>query len=68
MFVDSVNFIVNDCDMKKNKSLSTAERSSEVTLVFNFIPNKFWSLPQRVSKIVLQTALNAYRERGLRGL
>ena len=68
MFVDSVNFIVNNCEMKKNKSLSTAERSSEVTPVVNFIPIKFWGLPERVSKIVLQTALNAYRERGLRGL
>ena len=35
MFVDSVNFIVNTCDMKKKKniSLSTAERSSKVTQV-----------------------------------
>ena len=62
MFVDSVDFIVNTWDMKK-KSLSTTERSSKVTPVANFIPSKFWSLPQRVSKIVLHTDLNAYRER-----
>ena len=61
MFVDSVDFIDNTCDMKK-KSLSTAERSSKVTPVVNFIPSKFWSLPQRVSRIVLHTDLNAYRE------
>ena len=61
MFVDSVDFIVNTCDMKK-KSLSTTERSSKVTPVVNFIPSKFWSLPQRVSRIVLHTDLNAYRE------
>ena len=63
MFVDSVDFKLTTCDMKKRKkSLSAAERSSKVTPVVNFIPSKFWSLPQRVSKIVLHTGLNAYRE------
>ena len=42
--------------------LTTAERSSKVTPAVDFIPSKFWSLPQRVSKTALHTALNAYRE------
>ena len=34
MFVNSVNFIVNTCDIKKRKNISsTAERSSKVTPV-----------------------------------
>ena len=61
MFFDSVDFIVNTCDIKK-KSLSTAERSSKVTPVVNFTPSRFLSFPQRVPKIVLHTGLNAYRE------
>ena len=61
MFVDSVDFIVNTCDMKK-KSLSTTERSSKVTPVVNLILSKLWSLPQIVSRIVLYTDLNTYRE------
>ena len=73
MFVDSVNFIVNTCDMNIYIyiyiyiryvciSLSSAEISSTITPVVNFIPSKFSSLPQRVLKIVLHNALNTYRE------
>ena len=43
-------------------SLFTAETNSKVILVFNFIPSKFWSLPQEVSKVVLLTGLNIHRE------
>ena len=43
-------------------SLFTAETNSEVTSAFNFIPSKFWSLPQEVSKVVLLTGLNVHRE------
>ena len=47
---------------KTNISISTAERSSQVTSVVKFIPTKFWSLTQVVSKVVLDTGLNAYIE------
>ena len=40
----------------------TIERSSKVIPAVNFIPSKFWNFPQRVSKIVLHTGLNACRE------
>ena len=43
-------------------SLFTVETNSKVTSIFNFIPSKFWSLPQEVSKVGLHTGLNAYRE------
>ena len=33
--------------------LSAAERNSKVTTVVNFIPSKFWSLPQGILKVVL---------------
>ena len=42
--------------------LFTAERNSKVTLVVNFIRSKFWSLPQGVSKVILHTGLNVYRD------
>ena len=42
--------------------LFTAETNSKVTVVVNFIPGKFWSLPQRVSKVLPYTDLNLYRE------
>ena len=42
--------------------LFTADRNNKVTLVVNFIPRKFWSLPQGVSKVILHTSLNVYRE------
>ena len=42
--------------------LFTAARNSKVTLVLNFIPSKFWSLPQEVSKVILHTGLNFFRE------
>ena len=56
--------MVNTCNIKNKliNTLSTAERSSQVTSVVNFIPSKIWSLPQGVSKVVLHTGLNAYRE------
>ena len=38
----------------------TAERNSKVTLVVNFIPSEFVSLPQEVSKQILHTGLNVY--------
>ena len=41
--------------MENYVSLSTAERSSKVTPVVNFILSKFWSLPRIVSKLVLHT-------------
>ena len=60
MFVDSANFIVSTCNMKNIYiSLSTAYRNSKVAPVV--IPIKFWSLPQRVSKIAMHNASNAYR-------
>ena len=62
MFVDSFNFKVSTCDMENYVSLSTSERSSKVTPVVSFILSKFWSLPRIVSKLVLHTGLNAYRE------
>ena len=43
-------------------SLFTATTNSKVTSVFNFIPSKFWSLPQEVSEVVLLTGLNVHRE------
>ena len=54
VFVDSINFIVYICDIKKwaNISLSATERNSKVTSVANFIWNKFWSFSQNVSKIL----------------
>ena len=56
--------MVNTCNIKNKliNTLSTAERSSQVTSVVNFIPSKIWSLPQGVSKVVLHTGLNTYRD------
>ena len=54
VFVDSINFIVYICDIKKwaNISLSATERNSKVTSVANFISSKFWSFSQDVSKVL----------------
>ena len=60
IFVDSVNFIVHNCDIKNktNLSLSNAERHSKVTSIVKFIPSRCWSLSERVSKVVSHTGLN----------
>ena len=54
VFIDSVNFIVYICDIKKwaNISLSATERNSKVTSVANFISSKFWIFSQDVSKVL----------------
>ena len=64
IFVNSVNLIVHICKKKKYIYISvfTAERNNQLTSVVNFIPSKFWSFPKGISKLVLHTRLNVYRE------
>ena len=63
IFVDSVNFIAHTCNIKNNQIYHYLMlKDSKVTSVVNFIPSKFWSLSQRVSKVVLHTGLNVWRE------
>ena len=62
--VDGFNYFHSlTCDIISIVSLFTAKRNSKVTLVVNFIPNKFWNLTQGVSKVILHTDLNIYRNR-----
>ena len=43
-------------------SLVTAETNNKITSIVDFIPRKFWTLPQEVLNVVLHTGLNVHRE------
>ena len=64
IFADWVNFIVHTCDIKNKQIYHYLLLKEKVKLhiVVYFIPNKFRSLPQGISKVVLITDLNIYRK------